>query len=204
MKLSIIIVSYNSANYLRTCLSSIYRELNHDKNLHKSTEIIVVDNASQDNSIGLIKERFSQAILIVNKQNLGFAKANNQGIMKAQGKFLLLLNPDLELGNKSLSQILDVIEKNPNVGVTGCKLINSDGSIQPSSGYFPNLGRILLWMTFIDDIPFLSHLLKPYHVESKSFYSQEQKVDWVTGACMLVRSDAVVKAGIMDEQIFMY
>lgn len=111
MKLSIIVVSYNTSLLLQNCLQKILRAITFG-GLEDQTEIIVIDNASTDDSCKVIKDKFPHVLLIANKENLGFAKANNQGIKKARGKFILLLNSDTEVKIESLSLMLGKLEKN--------------------------------------------------------------------------------------------
>jgi len=203
MKLSIIVVSYNTSLLLQNCLQKILRAITFG-GLEDQTEIIVIDNASTDDSCKVIKDKFPHVLLIANKENLGFAKANNQGIKKARGKFILLLNSDTEVKIESLSLMLGKLEKNREIGVLGPKLVNPDDSLQQSVGYFPSLLKVFFWISFIDDLPILSFLLKPYHMKDKDFYKKEQEVDWISGACVMVRSEAIGRAGFLDEEIFMY
>lgn len=203
MQLSIIVVSYNTSSLLKQCLSSVYKVLSSD-GISKKAEVIVVDNASTDDSVKMVKKEFPRTKLIINKKNLGFAKANNQGIKLAKGKYILLLNSDTKVKKGAFLNLLQVMEKDRDIGVVGGKLLNKDGSIQPSVGFFPHLIKVFLWMSFLDDIPFVAGLVKPYHVEWKDLYKEEQEVDWVSGACFLVRKEVVGKAGLLDEKIFMY
>lgn len=203
LELSIIIVSFNTAGLLRKCLNKAYKSLSFGK-IEKESEVIVVDNASTDGSIGMIEKNFPKVVLIKNSQNLGFAKANNLGIKKSSGKYILLLNSDTEVKTDALLQLLDAIKADDNIGVVGGKLLNPDGSIQPSAGFFPNLIKVFYWMFFIDDIPLLTKVLKPFHTEDKSFYEKTQQVDWVTGAFFVVSRKATQSAGLLDENIFMY
>ena len=195
MELSIIIISYNISELLQSCLKSIYKALSLDR-LEDRSEVIVVDNASIDNSVQVVKENFPKVRLVCNKKNLGFATANNQGIRKASGEYILLLNSDTKVVSDALIKLLETVKKERNVGVVGGKLLNADGSIQPSVGFFPNLTRVFLWMTFLDDIPFFTYFLKPYHVEGKKFYERPQQVDWVSGACMLIKQEVIRRSGL--------
>lgn len=172
--------------------------------LQTSCEVIVVDNASIDNSVAMIEEKFPAVVLIKNKANLGFAAANNKAINHAKGKYILLLNSDTRIKDNTVVKLLNFISDDSSVGAVGCKLLNNDSSLQQSVGYFPTLTKIFLWMTFIDDIPLLRRFIKPYHVAPSSFYSKNQEVDWVTGACLLIRSEMIKQTGLLDEKIFMY
>lgn len=205
MDLSVIIVNWNTKKLLEDCLSSIYK---FTKNVN--FEVIVVDNASMDGSQDMLKKKFPQVKLIPNKENLGFAKANNQGIKIAQGKYLQLLNSDTYLIENSFKKLVEKAESIDNLGALGPLVLNEDRSIQQSVGFFPHLPQIFLWMSFIDDLPG-GPVLKPYHVDHDSFYKQslssnknQREVDWVTGAAILVPKSVINKVGPLDQSIFMY
>lgn len=203
MVLTIAIVSYNTSKILESCLNSVFNVLNNDGFIHDA-EVIIVDNGSSDGSPKMVKEKFPKARMILNKKNLGFAKANNQAIKLSASEFVLLLNSDAKLTNGSLSKLLTTLKTHPEIGAIGPKLLNSDHSIQPSCGFLPNLFKVLVWMLFLDDIPILQNFLNPYHIENTRFYNNSHFVDWVSGACMLIRRKAFDKAGLLDEKIFMY
>lgn len=203
MELSIIIVNFNTSDLTRRCLNKVYKSLSFGK-IEKSSEVIVIDNASDDGSISMIQKHFPKVILIKNNKNLGFSKANNQGIKKTTGAYILLLNSDTQLKTDTLAKLLETVKGDNTIGVVGGKLENIDGTTQPSVGYFPNLSKVFFWMFFIDDIPLLSKILKPYHLEDKSFYGKKHFIDWVSGACFLLRREVVGKVGLLDENIFMY
>lgn len=203
MIITVIIVNYNTKSLVINCLKSLFTSLK--KYSDKSEyEVIVVDNGSSDNSVEEVKKYYPEVKLIINSDNLGFARANNQGIKIARGKYILLLNSDTEVDYDTLYNLYKYIDENDQVGVVGNKLVGRDGQIQPSAGFFPSLGKVFFWMTFIDDLPYLNKLIKPYHIETKSFYKSSKFVDWVTAACMMVRKEAINKAGLLDEKIFMY
>ncbi|MEE8127686.1 MAG: glycosyltransferase family 2 protein, partial [Nitrospinaceae bacterium] len=130
LELSIIVVTYNSRRHVRDCLESVQRaagDIDH--------EVIVVDNASQDGTPGIIRNEFPKARLIANPENLGFACGNNQGISQSQGRYILLLNPDTVVLPKTLATLLEEINQSPETGLLGCRLLNADRSIQQSFGY---------------------------------------------------------------------
>lgn len=203
MKLSIIIVNYKTPLLLKNCLSKLKFSLEYS-GLFNESETIVIDNATDPKEIDPVKNLFPWIKIIGNKYNKGFAAANNQGIKMSQGKFILLLNTDTEVEQNTSGELLEILEKEPLTAVAGCKLINKDGTIQPSMGYFPSLIKVLLWMSFFDDIPILTSLIKPYHVETQKYYSRHHEVDWVSGACFIIKKEAVLQAGFIDENIFMY
>ena len=142
LDLSIIIVSWNVKDLLKKCIQSIYTQT---KNI--TFEVFVIDNKSKDGTVEMLemdflnkKDNYPNLHLIANNYNAGFAKANNQGINKAKGKHILLLNPDTELIQEfSLSKCINFFDKNKNFGVLGCKLLNSDKSTQQSIRNFPSL-----------------------------------------------------------------
>ena len=199
MDLSVIIVNWNTKKLLEDCLRSIFK---FTKNV--SFEVVVVDNGSSDGSQAMVKKKFPQVKLIPNKDNLGFAKASNQGIKLATGKYILLLNSDTYLIENSFKKLLDDARSlGEKLGAMGPLLLNEDRSIQQSVGFFPNIPQIFWWMTFFDDLPG-GTFLKPYHVDHDSFYKSEHEVDWVTGAVFLIPKKVIEKAGMLDEKIFMY
>lgn len=202
--LSIIIISFNTSNLLLSCINSIIRQTK-----DVSYEIIVVDNASTDGSPEIISN-LQGVKLINNKNNIGFAGANNQGIRKTKGRYILLLNSDTIISDNLLKEMVLWMDEKPEAGITTCSLRNKDGSIQGNGGFFPTLMRVFSWMT-IQDLPFVDRVIKPFHpAKSKSFsketefYKKPRELDWITGAFMLVRKDVFEKAGHFDEDYFMY
>jgi GT2 family glycosyltransferase len=191
--LSIIIVSYNTKEYLLPCLKSIFEK---DDRIFQET--IVVDNGSRDGSGEEVRKKFPFIHLIENKENLGFAKAANQGLQKASGRYLLLLNPDAQVRRGAVEQFVSFMESHPEAGVAGGQLFNSDGSRQNSIANFPSLAtelfnkRLLRWL-FPKRFPGKERdYLKPIEVDS------------VIGACMVARRDAVDQVGLLDEDYFLF
>lgn len=222
--LSVIIVNWNTKKLLEDCISSIYKftpsprhseqseesrsfslRPQDDKRREKGInfEVIVVDNGSTDGSQAMVREKFPQVKLILNRQNLGFTRANNQGIKIAQGKYILLLNSDTYLIENSFPKLLEKAQSLPNLGALAPQLLNEDRSIQQSVGFFPHLPQVFWWMTFIDDLPG-GQYLNPYHVDHDSFYNKDQNIDWVTAAAVLIPKKVINKVGGLDEKIFMY
>jgi GT2 family glycosyltransferase len=192
--ISIIIVNFNTKKLLQNCLDSIYENLK-----IKDFEIIVVDNNSSDGSVQMLDKDFPNVKIIRNKKNIGFGAANNLGVKKALGDQILLLNSDTVLKFP-----ISNFQFSNNKEVVGFELLNPDGSIQPSAGYFPTLFRIFLQMFFIDDLPFVKKIIKPYQQNDLAFYKNKQDVDWVTGACILMPKKLFEQVDGFDEQIFMY
>lgn len=198
MDLSIIIVSFNTSELLKKCLESIFKFLE-----GINFEVIVVDNASIDESPKMVFEKFPTVRLFTNRKNVGFGAANNQGAKVARGKYLFFFNSDAYLVDDSLLKLVERLNEDPKIGVIGPLVLSPNGSIQQSVGFFPNLPQVFYWMSFLDDLP-KGEKLKPYHVDHNSFYQKEQEVDWVTGAAMMVRRDIFKKIGGFDKRIFMY
>ncbi|MCL4383922.1 glycosyltransferase family 2 protein [Patescibacteria group bacterium] len=203
--LSIIIVSFNTADITLNCLKSI----NQDRELQDIPfEIIVIDNASTDNSVIQLKKN-KKIKLIVNKKNLGFAKANNQGIAESQGNYILLLNSDTLIQNGAISQCLKWLSSHPEAAACTAQLLNADGSVQPSGGFFPNLLNTFTWSTNLDDLPLVNYFVKPIHPHSPQFYTHDtfylrnHTQDWVTGAFVLIRRH-LAQTIKLDEDYFMY
>jgi len=214
--LSIIIVSYNTADITIDCLKSILL----DKGLKNiDYEIIIIDNDSKDNSIFLIKkfidhtgraQRAPTFTLIENKTNSGFGKANNQGQKIANGNFILYLNSDTIILHSAISQALDWLCSHPEASTCTAQLLNKDKTIQASGGYFPNLLNVIAWSIGLDDLPFVNKIIKPLHPHTPTFYThdnfyqKDHAQDWVTGAFMLTRKEYLDKIGGFDENYFMY
>lgn len=208
LDLSVVIVSFNTKKLTINCLRSIFR---YTKNIN--CEVIVVDNASTDGSREDLKKQKLQnknLMVVFNERNLGFAAANNIGIKRSKGRYILLLNSDTLIRDNILREIVEWMDKNPKVGIATCALKNLDGSLQGTGGYFPSLIRVFSWMT-IQDLPFVDHIIKPFHpMRSKSFskgsafYTKERELDWVTGAFFLFRREIVKDIGLLDEKYFMY
>ena len=198
MDLSVIIVNWNTKKLLEDCLKSIFKFTE-----NVTFEVIVVDNGSKDGSQAVVKKKFPQVKLIPNSNNLGFAKANNQGIKIAKGEYVLLLNSDTYLIENSFKKLVEKTNEFDELGALGPLLLNEDRSIQQSVGFFPHLPQVFWWMTFIDDLPG-GTALKPYHVDHDSFYKSKHEVDWVTGAAFLIPKKVIVTVGMLDEKIFMY
>lgn len=201
---SIIIVNYNTKDFVTKCLESLDK---YTENV--STEIIVVENLSTDDSFeyldSLNKKRKEKFKLIRASQNKGFAAGNNIGIREATGRYVLLLNPDCEIiEDNTITKVVEYMDSNQKIGITGCKLLNSDKSTQGSGGYFPTLPKVFSWMLFLDNLPLANSVLKPYHPKIDSYYDKDHSQDWVTGAFFMIRREVINKVGTMDEDYFVY
>lgn len=195
--LSVIIVSWNVRELLRRCLSSVFDSEGPE------LEVIVVDNASQDGSAALVHQDFPQARLIQNRENLGFTKANNQALAESLGRYLLLLNPDTEVVGQALTTMVSYMDAHHGVGALGPKLLNPDGSVQSSRRRFPTLTTAFLESTILQRWFPKSEALRRYYLLDRP-EDEEQEVDWVVGACLLIRRKALEETGPLDEDYFMY
>jgi len=206
--LSIVIISFNTKKITKDCLDSL---LEHTHNL--DYEIVVVDNASSDGSRDLLSKyafHNKKIKLVKSHENIGFAKANNLGVINSSGKYILFLNSDTYFKSDILADMVEWMDENPKVGIASCALRNKDGSLQGTGGYFPTLLRVLSWMT-IQDLPFVDRIIKPFHpmkekslTKNERFYTKQRTLDWVTGAFMLVRRKLVDEGLSWDEDYFMY
>lgn len=190
MDLSIIIPSFNTKQLLDRCLASVFASLKDSTVTH---EVIVVDNASDDGSVALLNKKYPRVIKIFNKENLGFGKANNQGIMKAKGKYVLLLNSDIKVFDGAIENLWSFATGKEKSFVGG-KLLNEDGSPQPSAGPMYTLPVVFAMLFCKGDQLGIT----------RSSSDQIQQVDWVSGACFIGQKSAFVDAGLFDERIFMY
>lgn len=195
VELTVIVVSYNTRELLATCLEAI------SSTVHGlSYEIIVVDNASRDGSAEMVAHQFPAAKLISNFDNQGFARANNQAIRTSQGRYILLLNSDAVLMPGAVQSMVTFMESHPRVGAVGAQLLNPDGTFQASFADFPSIVGELLLLTKLAKLVYSPNY--PSHPYEQS--QDERVVDWVFGACLMVRRSAVDEVGPLDEDFFMY
>jgi len=199
LDLSIIIVSWNVRGLLRRCLDSIFQH----PTSNLQFEVIVVDNASTDGSAAMVRHGFPQVQLLVNDENLGFTAANNQGIARSQGRYVLLLNPDTELLGDALATMVGYMDAHPEVGALGPQLLNPDGSIQSSRRRFPTMATAFLESTVLQLWFPDNAVLRRYYVLDRPD-DEVQEVDWVVGAAILIRREAWDQVGPLDEGFFMY
>jgi GT2 family glycosyltransferase len=190
--LSVVIVSFNTAALLYNCLRSLLEACE-----KLATEVIVVDNASEDGSAEMVRNSFSQVRLIANQQNVGFGVANNQAIAAACGKYVLLLNSDTIVWPGAIEQLLCEIERDPGLALVGPRLMGSDGRWQRSAFRFPTPGVLLLEQLniarFVSEYP-----------EGRQHTGASLSVDWLIGACVLGRRDLLASLGPFDPRFFMY
>lgn len=190
MKLSVIIVNYNVRYFLELCLRSVQAAI-----ISIDAEIIVVDNKSPDNSCEMVSELFPDVTLIPNNENIGFSRANNQGVALAQGEYVCILNPDTVVAEDTFTQLLSFAEIQQNLGIVSCKLIDGAGKFLPESKRH---------------VPTPSIAIKKLLGISKSYYASEvhendvAKVPVFVGAFMLLSRKVYQEVGGFDERYFMY
>ncbi len=197
MELSIIIVSWNVSSLLKKCLASIYK-YTHQINF----EVWVVDNASTDDTLAMVRNNFPQVKLIANHKNLGFTKANNQAIRQAQGKYILLLNPDTELIDNSLAKLVAFANRQAGRCLVGPKLLNPDLSWQPSVRRLPKFwDQFFILLKIHNFFPNLKPLKKYYLFNFK--HQQTQQVEQLMGAALLIPRQILNKVGLLDEHFWL-
>ncbi len=192
--LSVVVVSYNTRELLRQCLTSVLRA--------GPAAIIVVDNASSDLSAEMVRADFPQVRLIASAQNLGFVRANNLALRESHGDHLLLLNPDAEPQDGALDRLQAFLDEHPRAGAVGPRLVYGNGTLQHAAFQFPTLLQ-----TYFDFFPWPARLLQsPLNGRfPRSAYSgQPFASDFVLGACLLIRRTAMDQIGLLDERYFMY
>ena len=210
LDLSIVIVSWNVRTLLERCLSSLpHSHLTPspspqvERGAGVRCEIIVVDNASTDGSPDMVRQAFPDVRLIASDSNLGFARANNVGGAHSSGRYILLLNPDTEMIGDALQIMVSYMDSHADVGALGPRLHFPDGCIQPSRRRFPTLLTAFLESTVLQQWFPRNRVLHRYYVQDRSD-EEEQDVDWVIGACLLIRRQAWEQVGPLDESFFMY
>jgi GT2 family glycosyltransferase len=199
MKLSIVIVNYNVKYFLEQCLYAAYKAAS-----KISSEIIVVDNDSVDGSCQMVAEKFPDATLIANKENVGFSKANNQAIRIAKGEYILLLNPDTVVEEDCFLKIVQFMDKTPDAGGLGVKMIDGKGRFLPESKRGLPTPEVAFWKMFGFSSLFPhSKRFGRYHL---GYLDNDQihEVEVLAGAFMLLRRETLDKVGLLDEDYFMY
>ena len=197
VELSVIIVNWNTREHLAQCL----RSLEHNVRMPAlpTAEVLVVDNASTDGSVEMVQQQFPWARLIENSTNVGFARANNRAIQESQGRYVVLLNSDTEVHSGALETMIEFLEEHSMVAACGPRLLNADGSLQPSCHPVLTPGREFWRLMFLDRIwrraTYAQHRWDP---------ATPRRVEVIKGACLLLRRKALDQVGLLDEQYFMY
>ena len=193
---SIVIVNWNVRDLLRRCLTSISAPG------RAELDVTVVDNGSSDGSCDMLRAEFPSVRLIANDANRGFPAANNQGLAASGGRYIMVLNPDTEIVGDALARMLAYLEAHHEVGALGPQLLNPDGSHQSSRRRFPTFATALFESTWLQSrAP--RGVLRRFYVEDVPA-GATQEVDWLTGACIVVRREVLQQVGGFDESFFMY
>jgi GT2 family glycosyltransferase len=179
------------------CLRSLQEELNHFS--PKDVETFVVDNASTDSTVQIIREQFAWVRLICNQKNTGFASANNQAIQLSSARYILLLNPDTCVLPGALATLIGYMEANPQAGAAGSRLLNPDGTLQVSCYPAPTATRELWRLLHLDKL----YAFAQYSMHNWSIL-EPKEVDLVQGASLMVRRQTLEQVGLLDEDYFMY
>jgi len=198
LKLTIIIISYNTKELLRNCIKSIYENID-----NIVFEIIVVDNASTDGSPEMVENVFKNTILIKNNTNDGFAKANNQAITIANGDYILLLNSDTIVRKNTVQPLVDFMKMHIKAAAVGPKVLNFDGTLQSKGHVFPSIIFALIRFFGINKI--MTENLKN-KLLSKFYWDENElrQVDWLSGCCLMIKKTAFFDIGNLSEDFFLY
>lgn len=195
--LSIIIINWNTRQLLVDCIASIFQTVR-----QATFEIFVVDNGSADGSVEAVTRHYAGVIVIANRHNEGFARANNKAIRRMEGRFAVLLNSDTVLTENALDSMVTFMDAHREAGMCGPQLLNADGSDQTSVGSFPTLASEYVSKSLLK-------LIAPAAYRAR-FVSRTQGsrnpvvVDFIIGACMMVRKEAIDDAGMLDEDYFFF
>lgn len=190
---SVCIVSWNVADDLRACLESIRAQ-----QTPPTYEIIVADNASSDETVPMLREQFPDVEVIVNDENLGFAKATNQTLRRARGRYLMMLNPDTVLEPDCLAKLVAVADAHPEAGIVAPRLVYPDGSLQYSCRRFPTIAAAIYRNTVFGRL-FPGARPAAEYIMQDCKHDAQRDVDWASGACLLIRREAYEEVGELDE-----
>jgi len=188
---SVVVVTWNAREHVERCLDSV-----------RGRDVVVVDNGSTDGTVELVRERFPEA-RVLEQENVGMGGGNNAGMRIAEGRYFFLLNSDAWVEADALDRLIAFADEHPNAAVVGPKLQNPDGSLQRSVRGEPTLWRLSTEYFFIRKLAPRTNLLNPLYVGGFA-HDAAREVDWLSGAALLVRRDAVDAVGLFDEDFFMF
>ena len=195
MDLSIIIVSWNVKEKLKNNLRALF------ESKHIDFEVFVVDNNSKDQTAEMVKSDYPQVKLISNQENLGFARANNQGIKQASGRYILLLNPDMRVFDDTLSNMISWMNHHESAAVAGCKLVSENSEIVKHVRRFPGLFDQL---AIIFKIPHLIPGILNKYLRNDFDYNKSARADSIRGGFFMIRTEVIKKVGLLDERFFLW
>lgn len=196
--ISLIIVNWNTRNLLLDCLESIYKET-----IKVTFEIILVDNGSTDDSVIAVKDRFPDVLVIENRENIGYAKANNQGLKCAKGRYCAIVNTDIIILDKAIEKLVEYFDSDENVGAAGPLTVNEFGNIKENFRYFPRFWNQFVETFFLDKIFGRFEFFHGRNVPKK-YYEQTRKVENLSGCFFMIRREALEEVGLLDERFFIY
>ena len=197
--LSVVIVNYNVKYYLEQCLESVRRA-----SQGLQVEVFVVDNLSTDGSVPYLRERFPEVTFIENDENVGFARANNQAIRQSRGEYVLLLNPDTILCEDTLRRFVDFMDAHPEAGAAGAYMLHADGTFAPESRRgLPTPFVAFCKMSGLTRLFPKSRLFGRYYMGYLDV-NEANRIEAISGACMMLRREALDRVGLLDEDFFMY
>jgi GT2 family glycosyltransferase len=197
--LSVVILNYRTPDLLMECLAA----LEQNPLTIGASEVCVVDNASGDDSVQRVRDNYPTVRVIESESNSGFAAGNNLGISQCDGRYLLVLNPDTQVHAGALDELVRFMDATPGAGAAGGQLIGLDGEVQDSCREFPNLLAVILRGTPLHRV-FPNHPSLRRYLLADRPHDTLQEVDWVLGACLLMRREAWEEVGPLDEGFFMY
>lgn len=195
LDISVILVSYNTAEITKVSLQHLFAS-----ELKQQMEVFIVDNASRDNSVEVIRAAYPNVPLIENQVNVGFGRANNQALPFITGRYVLLLNTDAFVGPDVIAKTIAYMDAHPKCGILGVKLIGENGDLQPSCRYFPTPWRIFLQTTGLKRFFKNAQMVDEMNWDHASVRS----CDWVPGCYYLVRKEVIDQVGLFDPLYFMY
>jgi len=198
VKVSIVTVNYKTPHHIRNLLKSIEAI-----ELSMPFEFFLIDNASGDESVAMVKDQFSWAHLIELKENIGFGPGNNEGMKRASGEYLFICNPDLVLSKGEVEKWVDWMDRNPDVGISGPRLLNPDGTDQESCYQFPKVYIPILRRTPLGKMKWAERAIERYTMRQHA-RTERRDVDWILGAAMMIRRNVVETIGFFDPDIFLY
>jgi GT2 family glycosyltransferase len=195
---SVVIVSWNTRDLLRDCLRSIFQETR-----STSFEVIVVDNASRDSTAEMIVTEFPTVKLIENRDNRGFAAANNQGIRESAGRYVLLLNPDTVVLDRAINRCIGFADLHPDVGVVGCQVLLDETNIQKTGFAFPTVWNLSLALSGLSRMFSKAKFMR---TADMGWWGRddERDLDVISGMFMLIRREALNEVGLLDEAYFVF
>lgn len=197
LPLSVITVTHNHEAFIEKCLKALVPAV-----MQLQGEVILIDNCSDDRSAE-IAQQFPEVRLFINSKRQGFSANNNYGMAKAQGRYLLLLNPDTEVLPNALDILIQFMDRHPDVGMCGAQLLFPNGQVQPSPRRFPTLGSAIARRTPLRRFLKQSHFNRQ-HLMLDTNHAEAFPVDWLLGACMLIRREVLETVGPLDEGFFLY